>query len=99
MRGRFTYRRTLAETRELFAASVELDFSPRYNIAPTQQVLAVGQTRVGERKAVLLLWGLILSWTRDTDQDVQRQRLGRRAAEGRFPLAIRTHMIKEVLID
>lgn len=65
MCGRFTYRRTLAETRELFAASVELDFSPRYNIAPTQQVLAVGQTRAGERKAVLLRWGLILSWTRE----------------------------------
>ena len=36
---------------ERYTFSVEFDFSPRYNIAPTQQVLTIGQTREGERKA------------------------------------------------
>jgi putative SOS response-associated peptidase YedK len=62
MCGRFTYRQNPIKTREYFDLSDDLDFSPRYNIAPTQQVLTVGQTRTGERKAAVLRWGLIPSW-------------------------------------
>ena len=36
---------------ERYTFSVEFDLSPRYNIALTQQVLTIGQTREGERKA------------------------------------------------
>jgi putative SOS response-associated peptidase YedK len=37
---------------------------PRYNIAPTQNVLAVVQ-RDGEREAAFLQWGLVPYWSKD----------------------------------
>jgi putative SOS response-associated peptidase YedK len=41
--------------------------APRYNIAPTQPVLAVRPTAVTPgRELVLLQWGLIPSWAKDT---------------------------------
>jgi putative SOS response-associated peptidase YedK len=48
----------LADTPELF---------PRYNIAPTQPVLAVRAAGAG-REGALLRWGLVPSWARDTKQ-------------------------------
>lgn len=40
------------------------DMRPRYNIAPTQDVVAL-LLRDGDREAALLRWGLIPSWARD----------------------------------
>jgi putative SOS response-associated peptidase YedK len=37
---------------------------PRYNIAPSQGVLAIVQHEA-EREAVLLQWGLIPSWSKE----------------------------------
>ena len=37
---------------------------PRYNIAPSQSVLAIVQ-REGEREAAFLQWGLIPSWSKE----------------------------------
>jgi putative SOS response-associated peptidase YedK len=68
MCGRFTYSRSRDETRERFGVDVGaslLHLLGRYNIAPTQTVLAVGQTKIGERKAAALRWGLIPSWAKD----------------------------------
>lgn len=39
------------------------DTGPRYNVAPTQQVLAV--TNDGERRGQLMRWGLVPSWAKD----------------------------------
>lgn len=39
---------------------------PRYNIAPTQPVLAVRHDRNGERELTFFHWGLIPSWAKDT---------------------------------
>ena len=39
-------------------------FEARYNIAPTQDVLAV-RTADGEREAAMLRWGLIPSWSKE----------------------------------
>jgi putative SOS response-associated peptidase YedK len=70
MCGRFSLRARLADLAELFEIP-ETDlpfFSARYNIAPTQPVLAV-RIRPGTappyREAVLLRWGLIPSWAGD----------------------------------
>jgi putative SOS response-associated peptidase YedK len=42
------------------------DLTPRYNIAPTQPVLAVRQAQSnGTREWALLRWGLIPSWSKD----------------------------------
>ncbi|MDZ7761704.1 MAG: SOS response-associated peptidase [Desulfovermiculus sp.] len=46
-----------------------LPFTPRYNIAPSQEVLAVGQTREGIRKAVWLRWGLVPHWAKNEEAD------------------------------
>lgn len=41
-----------------------LPLFPRYNIAPSQNVLAVVH-HAGEREAAFLQWGLISSWSKD----------------------------------
>jgi putative SOS response-associated peptidase YedK len=64
MCGRFT----LLSDRRAVAALLGLDdvpeLFPRYNVAPTQPVLAV-RLADGRREAVSLRWGLIPSWSRD----------------------------------
>ena len=42
---------------------VEFEYSPRYNIAPTQQVLTV--TNRESRQAEYMRWGLIPSWAKE----------------------------------
>lgn len=42
-----------------------LNLRPRYNIAPTQDVLAVRLDAAGEREAVNLRWGLVPFWAKD----------------------------------
>ena len=66
MCGRFTLRtaaRQIAEFFEMMRELVEWD-DPRFNIAPTQSVLAVRRSAAG-REPVLLRWGLIPSWAKD----------------------------------
>jgi putative SOS response-associated peptidase YedK len=66
MCGRFTLRTTPQEVAKAFqvaVADVPL-FSPRYNIAPTQQVLAI-RLQNGKRRASFHHWGLIPSWAED----------------------------------
>jgi putative SOS response-associated peptidase YedK len=41
------------------------EIPPRYNLAPTQDVLAVRETASGAREAALLKWGLVPSWAED----------------------------------
>jgi putative SOS response-associated peptidase YedK len=63
MCGRFTLRTKLNVLLDQFAAELgEAEiFDPRYNIAPTQEVLAIRHPR----QLVALLWGLIPSWAKD----------------------------------
>ena len=66
MCGRFTLRARLNDILAEFALESALaNYAPRYNIAPTQQVLAVRQTGIGQRELVELKWGLIPSWAKD----------------------------------
>jgi putative SOS response-associated peptidase YedK len=62
MCGRFTLRTPAVDLMEIFEVARSFEGVPRYNIAPTQQVLAVRETR-GEREAVQLRWGLLPSWS------------------------------------
>jgi putative SOS response-associated peptidase YedK len=41
------------------------ELAPRYNIAPTQPVLAVRTVPAGERELVTLRWGLVPAWADD----------------------------------
>jgi putative SOS response-associated peptidase YedK len=55
-----------AELAEIFAVINSFDWSPRYNIAPTQTVAAVRANPDGKgRELALLKWGLIPSWAKD----------------------------------
>jgi putative SOS response-associated peptidase YedK len=64
MCGRFTLRQSSAEVRKNFDLDAVPAFDPRYNIAPTQSVLALRRT-AQLKEAVFLRWGLVPSWASD----------------------------------
>lgn len=67
MCGRFAQRRPPAEVSRLFRTRGPLpNVAPRYNIAPTTDVLAIAYDRKqDERRLGTLRWGLIPSWAKD----------------------------------
>ncbi len=42
------------------------DLSPRFNIAPSQQIAVIRQQNGGDRELTALQWGLIPSWSKDS---------------------------------
>lgn len=50
---------------KFFKVGVPVDFKPRYNIAPGQQILAIRQMQRLPRDAVHFQWGLIPSWAKE----------------------------------
>jgi putative SOS response-associated peptidase YedK len=68
MCGRYNLRATPDQIREAFQLFREPDWPvPRYNIAPTQTVLGIRfDENATPREPVLLKWGLIPSWAKDT---------------------------------
>jgi putative SOS response-associated peptidase YedK len=66
MCGRYTLRVSPAELAEIFGVLEAIEWSPRYNIAPTQTVAAVRSMENGNgRRLSLLKWGLVPSWADD----------------------------------
>ena len=64
MCGRFVLKSDLKFLQGRFAFEPpDVDYQPRYNIAPTQPVLAV--LNQGERRAELMRWGLVPFWAKD----------------------------------
>src|SRR5258706_16124628 len=64
MCGRFTLRRPAKINIEGLSPTDLFASAPRYNIAPSQDVLAV--TEIAEKRTVSLFqWGLIPSWSKD----------------------------------
>ena len=64
MCGRFTLTVDPSELQDAFSDFTFPDqFSPRFNIAPTQPVLAIPND--AKNKAEFFLWGLIPSWAKD----------------------------------
>jgi putative SOS response-associated peptidase YedK len=65
MCGRFTLTTDIEQLEERFSFhAASLSFTPRYNIAPSQAVVAVIGDEKGSRGG-LLRWGLIPSWAKD----------------------------------
>jgi len=68
MCGRYTVR-SIQPVAELFGISLPPEFQPRYNVAPTQDVLVVRSASKEEtnaaRRGDLLRWGLVPSWADD----------------------------------
>jgi putative SOS response-associated peptidase YedK len=65
MCGRFTLSATAQRLQEFFPLFEIPELRPRFNIAPTQQVLAVRQVDDAKAHAGWLRWGLIPSWAKD----------------------------------
>ncbi len=65
MCGRFAFYSPAEAAIQLFGASGDFEVSARYNIAPTQYVLAVRDNETGEREGCSLKWGLIPFWAKD----------------------------------
>ena len=65
MCGRFTLTINPANLKDAFTAfSFPAQFAPRFNISPTQPILAIPNDE--KNKADFFLWGLIPSWAKDT---------------------------------
>ncbi|MBI5673469.1 MAG: SOS response-associated peptidase [Nitrospirae bacterium] len=66
MCGRYSQTATPAVIAEQFAVSGPPLFTPRYNIAPSQSVVAIwADPETSVRQLVFLRWGLLPSWARD----------------------------------
>jgi len=73
MCGRFALVATAQQIAEEFGVSLAegkigpggIELAPRYNIAPSQPVLAVRENAVGERELTHFAWGLVPSWAPD----------------------------------
>jgi putative SOS response-associated peptidase YedK len=62
--GRFTLTEGIHELQSQFNFSFAEDMEPRYNIAPSQDILAVAAGK-GGRAGAKLRWGLIPFWAKD----------------------------------
>jgi hypothetical protein len=66
MCGRFKLKTSPRRIAEMFRLQRLGEFDPRFNIAPSQPVLAVRlEPERGEREATFLKWGLIPSWAKE----------------------------------
>lgn len=66
MCGRFSLVVTETEIEHQFAIEKVAISLTRYNVAPSQDILAITTTEAG-RQAVLMRWGLIPSWVKNLD--------------------------------
>jgi len=66
MCGRFVLENTPEQLMRVYQLSSPPDLSPRYNVAPSQQIAVVRQQNGGDRELVMMQWGLIPSWAKDS---------------------------------
>jgi len=66
MCGRFTVATDPAELAERFEVTLPEDWTPSYNVAPTQPVLGIVRRRERPRELRELRFGLIPHWAKDT---------------------------------
>ena len=64
MCGRFSLKTTPDTLERIFCHAAPPGYGPRYNVAPTQQVLAIVSGE-GPERAAMLRWGLIPFWAKD----------------------------------
>jgi len=65
MCGRFALKALPSELITRFGLDEWVDFTPRYNIAPSLTVPVVRQDGAGRRSTVMARWGLLPSWAKD----------------------------------
>jgi len=91
MCGRFRLKRTWREIHDLYALTGEAapNLAPRWNIAPSQDVLAVRIDAAGTRAAVNLRWGFVPAWANDTKRPMINARSETVAEKPAFRAAFR----------
>jgi putative SOS response-associated peptidase YedK len=62
MCGRYSLTTPAEALARLFGLELAFDLLPRYNIAPSQDILAVRKSTRGGKEFVMLRWGLTPSW-------------------------------------
>ena len=77
MCGRFTLTSSMDTLLEYFGITQLIELKPRYNIAPSQNILVVRQNDKGVRSCAYLRWGLIPSWLKE--KDISSQLINARA--------------------
>ena len=65
MCGRFVLEISLDQLMKVYRLSSIPNLSPRYNIAPSQQIAVVRQQNGSDRELTLMQWGLVPSWSKD----------------------------------
>ncbi|HVS35806.1 MAG TPA: SOS response-associated peptidase [Gemmataceae bacterium] len=65
MCGRFFFLSAGPAVADLFQLAGVPELAPRFNIAPTQPVLAVGLDKAGQRNVATFRWGLVPRWAAD----------------------------------
>lgn len=71
MCGRFTLHMPWSELVKLYRVHDRPNLKPRYNIAPTQDILAIRLDQDGQQEPVQLRWGLIPFWAKDGQDRLQ----------------------------
>ncbi|KAA3608999.1 MAG: SOS response-associated peptidase [Planctomycetota bacterium] len=67
MCGRFTLRSTVKDISRLFQLRLFPEWTPRFNIAPSQSILCLDQ-KGDSRQPAWRRWGLIPAWSKDPSQ-------------------------------
>jgi putative SOS response-associated peptidase YedK len=65
MCGRFRLSKTDKEVMKQFGVEIDPDYSPRYNISPSQQVRVMQHDEAGLMQMRIQRWGLIPGWAKD----------------------------------
>ncbi|MGE0253170.1 MAG: SOS response-associated peptidase [Alphaproteobacteria bacterium] len=65
MCGRYSLTTPVESVARLFGVDERPNLAPRWNIAPTQEVLAVRLAADGTRRFASLVWGLVPAWSND----------------------------------
>ena len=65
MCGRYSLTTPVEGLRLLFDFPEQPNLKPRYNIAPTQDIAAIRNSKDGGREFALLRWGLVPFWAKD----------------------------------
>ena len=91
MCGRYRLSRRKQLIQEYFDTTDEVDWEPRYNIAPAQTVPVIRQgAREPVRRASLMRWGLVPNWAKDST-------IGPRMINARAETAAEKPAFKELL--
>ena len=68
MCGRFALKSPPAVIAQRFALKEVPDWTPRYNIAPTQ-LISIIRAPAGARECVMARWGLLPAWSKEAKMD------------------------------